>query len=329
MRITPLLLPALLAAPGFAQDVFICSNSDMILTRGTDRNFDGDAMDFGEYGKVAYEPSLLQNGREIKATSVFGAPGIVWLDQNTRDVTRLVDLNGNGTFEPTEIASVFDFPTKAGVASGDTFLIGLAEKTGGVFYVANNAFKTLPALPPATNGLYRVTGMATLPFTGAVTPAIRQSDVITAFENNSTAGAAVVNAGAWERLAIINSTQTILAYNTLDDAIYALRDLDADGKFTSPGEVVNFLNASGHKAGLGLSGDFFGGALSGYGAMLATATPAPANGNWTVLNAIEVDQSNNTVYVATTTTFATPNPAGRVFKCRDLNGNGTCNDPGE
>src|SRR4030095_9424717 len=227
-----------------------------------------------------------------------------------------------------EIASVFNFPTVSGVVSANTFLIGLAEASGGVFYLAHNSFKTLPTPPPTTNGLYRIVNMNGGGPLG-VTPALLQSNVVTTFENNVTPGAAVINAGAFERLAIHNGSQTIYGYNTLDDCIYAMRDLDADGKFITPGEVVNFLNASGHKDGRGVSADFFGGGLAAYGAMLAAATPAPANGNWTVLNAIEVEQSGGTVWVATTTLFLGPPIRCCVFKCQDLNGNGTCNDAGE
>lgn len=324
------IVAAIPALAGFApaQDLFISSRTDQIFTRARDLDGNGSANDIGEYTKVGYAPTLLREGREVKATATFGAPGFVWLDQNTRDATKLVDTNGNGVFEPAEITSVFDFSTTTGITAANTFLIGLAEASNGVFYIANNAFKTLPTPPPGTNGLWRVVGMnGAVPL--AVTPAIQQSDVVTVFETNAGPASVVINAGAFERLAIHDATQTIYGYNTLDDAIYALKDLDADGKFTSAGEVVNFLNATNHKPGLGLSGDFFGGALALQGAVLNSSSPSVSNGNFLVLNAVEVDQTSGAVYVATTTINFAVSPRSCVFRCVDANANGTCNDAGE
>ncbi len=321
------LLVALPCAPVAAQDVFICAQTDMVLTRATDQNGSGRANDPGEYGKVGYAPTLLRTGQEVKATSMFGVPSLLWFDNHSsvRGLVKLSDTNGNGTFEPAETTALFtSVHTTLGITATNTFLLGMVPGTGDEVFFANNAFK---AVPPATNGLYRAGSLTTTPVFSAT---IQQSNTVTIYENSTTPSGTTTQGGAWERIARIDSSKTILAYHTLDDVIYALTDLDMDGKFTSAGEVVNWLNAAGHKLGIAVNPDFAAGPLAGYGANFASVTPNSTL-NYLTFNYIEVHQASNTVYVGTRTqpnAFLEP-VSGKIFRCNDLNGNGTVNDPGE
>src|SRR5262245_32445410 len=333
LRITPMILAnAVLSGALTAQDLFIASGNAPRLVRARDLDGNGSANDFGEFTTAAFSTTSLKQGYEVRAASLFGAPGVLFLDNDPsrRSLVKCVDANGNGVFEPSEISDVVASFTSAIGASGPdaVFVGGLAEASGGVAYVTSDQ---LAATPFPWSGIYRVSG---LPGAAVVSAAIKTPDVVTIYDDDVTPTAATVAAGAWERIAWIASTQTLLAYNVHDDVIYALRDLDADGRFVSAGECVNWLNAANHKPGIATSADFWGGPLSAYGAVFQAAIPGPANfGNWFTFHYIEPDPITGAVFVGsrrhTLPVGVTEPVGGKVFRCVDLDCDGSCNGPGE
>jgi hypothetical protein len=228
----------------------------MILTRAQDLNLNGTANDPGEYTKCGYSLTLLRNGQDIKYTNLFGTPTLLWLDENNsvNGIVRLTDTNGNGVFEPAETTLLLGaFHTAIGQTSAsNTFLSGFCQGPNSDFYVSNNNFSTTPSVL-ASNGLYRVTNLTGTP---AVAAALVGTDTVQVYEDSATPGTVNVSGGAWERIVCDKTTGKFYSYNSMDDAVYMMQDLDADGKFTTAGEVVNYLNVGLHKAGLGFNPDY-------------------------------------------------------------------------
>ena len=151
----------------------------------------------------------------------------------------------------------------------------------------------------------------------------------------TTASAVNISGGAWEQIVCHKATNTFYAYNSKDDVIYAMRDLDNDGKFTTAGEVVNFLNVGAHAAGLNVNPDFApsGSLYFNYGIPFHAVT-ANSSGNRISLLYLEVDQTSGALYIGTRTqtmdaTCLSCDISGIILKCQDSNANGTCNDSGE
>ncbi|MBI3820332.1 MAG: hypothetical protein HY286_16700 [Planctomycetes bacterium] len=320
-------------ATAVAQDIFICSTSDMLLTRANDKNGNGTTNEPGEYTKAAYAPNKLKRGIDIKATSLFGAPALLWLDNDNslKAVEVLRDTSGDGVYDDSEISTIVgSINTIMGASSaGNTFLSGLCEDGAGNLYVSNNQFSTTT---PNSNGILRISNATTIPTTLI---AWKQTDTVTIDENNTTPGSGTITTkgGSAERLACNMSANTVYAYHTKDDCFYALKDLDGDGKFTSAGECINFLNLSGHKAGITRSVDFSaGGTYAARGNDFASVIPSATNGNYTADYSIEVDQVNGAVVMGFRNQPQNPGStdiSGVIIVCKDLNGNGTCNDAGE
>lgn len=338
-RSCALLFLGALALPAVGQDIFIASETDMILTRANDLNGNNSANDPGEYTKCAYSLSLLQRAEDLKYTNLFGAPTLLWLDEinAVNGIVRLTDTNGNGVFEPSEITLLLGaFHTKIGQSSaGNTFLGGFCQGPNSDLFISNNQFTTNPAIL-ATNGLYRVTNVTTTP---VVTAALKGSDVVTAYEDFATPSTATISSGSFERIVCNKNTGKFYAYNTLDDVIYLLQDLDSDGKFTTPGEVVNYLNVGLHKAGLNFNPDFGPTGPLGptYGAKFQCVAANATHFNRLTLLYVEVNETTGDLFIGTRTQpmdaslpgCASLDVSGIILRCRDLNGNGTCNDAGE
>lgn len=302
----------------------------MILTRANDKNNNGTTNEPGEYTKAGYSLTKLRAGTEIKATSLFGAPALFWLDNNNslKALEVLRDNSGDGVYDDSEISTIVgSLHSVFGTTASNTFLGGLTEDSNGNVYVANNQFVLTT---PASNGIVRISNVTGTPSTLI---SLKTTDVVTAYEDNTNIGAAAVSCGSWERLACNTSTNVIYAYNTKDDVVYALRDLDADGKFTSAGEIVNFCNLSGHKAGLNRSVDFsLGGTYQSRGNDFAGVQPSATNGNYLAILYVEVDSVSGTVVLGTRTqtqNLGTTDISGIIILCNDLDGDGTCNDAGE
>lgn len=329
---------AALAAPAAAQDIFTCSSSDMILTRANDLNANGTANDPGEYTKCGYSSTLLRNAQDLKYTALFGAPTLLWLDEDNsvNGFVRLTDANGNGVFEAGETSLLLgNLHLAIGQTSAsNTFWGGFCENAAGDLVFANNNFSTTASVNNS-NGLYRVTGITGTPVVSAM---VKGSDAaVAAWENSSTSTATTIAGGAWERVVVHKASGTYYSYNSKDDVVYALRDLDNDGKFLSAGEVINFFNGAGHKAGLNVNPDFLSGGplYFNYGLGLS-GVAANSSGNRLTLLYMEIDETSGAVYLGTRTQAMDaggPCPScdvsGVIFKCVDLNGNGTCNDAGE
>lgn len=328
-----ILVASCLPAAAAAQDIFVCSQSDMILTRANDKNNNGTANEPGEYTKAAYSvANKIRAGTEIKATSLFGTPSLLWLDNNNsvKSLILLKDTTADGVYDDSEISTlVGSLHTLFGASASNTFLGGLTEDSAGHVFIANNQF-TLTT--PASNGILRVSNVTGVPATNI---ALKTSDVLTVYEDttNPSAGPVTSTGGSYERIACNKSTDVIYTYHTKDDVVYSLHDIDGDGKFTTPGEVVNFLNLSGHKAGLTRSADFdTSGAYSSRGIDFAGVIPSATNGNYLSILYVEVDPVTGTVVLGTRTqtqSLGTSDISGMILVCNDLNGNGTCNDPGE
>ncbi|MFN0206929.1 MAG: hypothetical protein ACKVS6_11555 [Planctomycetota bacterium] len=336
------LLTGIIAGPAMAQDIFMCGQTDMILTRTNDKNNNNTANEAGEYSKVAdgFAANLLREGIDIKATTMFGAPGLLWLDNRNsstqpahKALTKLVDVNGDGMFQDSEISTIMgtlNGPGKFGASSaGNTFLAGICEDSAGNVYVANNQFNLTT---PVSNGILKISNILTTP-TAAL--AITTADIVLVYEDTATpnGGGTNTTGGSFERIAMRKATNTIYSYHTKDDVIYSLRDIDSDGKFITAGEIVNFVNLSGHKAGLARNIDFdAGGVYAARGSDFANVTPSATNGNYLALLYNEVNESNGVVWLGTRTqtqNLGSTDISGMILRCEDLNSNGTCNDAGE
>lgn len=326
------------AATSVAQDLFVCSQSDMILTRAKDKNSNNMTNEPGEYSKVAHSPgNKIRTGTDIKATGLFPTPALLWLDNNTSVKTIMVlrDTSNDGAYDDSEINPAITSAALLaafGSSASGSFFGGITEDGNGNIYVSNNNFGS-SLTTPVNNGIVKIANIATTPVATAL---IKTASLPFIDENNTAPGSGTAQLGTggnFQRLAARKSTNVIYTYHTKDDVVYALNDINNDGDLLDAGEVINFANLSGRKPGIAQNVDFApGGPFATRGADLLSVVPSTTHGNMQTLLFVEVDETTGVVWLGTRTQPQGPGSndiSGMIFRCEDLNGNGTCNDAGE
>lgn len=244
---------------------------------------------------------LLAHESESRTGSVVSRPAHVniggtdylyWYDNIADAVVRATDSNGTGVLDPIEMETVFDSAPIGGSWSPDSF-----RYENGVLLIANDG-----SASAGSNGIWELTDLNN---DGDYDDAGEAVRIVDGTPNTTMIAGQAISIDDIESADYLGDG-SIVFYE--DDNEILLRYDPATGL------IGNWLNYQGLNAtaALTLNPDFMSGAL-----------PATSGD----LDRVTVDTSTTPATVYVTTNFATLNPY--IFRCVDVNGNGTVNDAGE
>jgi len=299
------------------------------ISAGEQRILERDPNNYEPYGAAARFDSVPAGRREVafwvETDRIFPNPPPPY---NSRlQVAR--DLNGNGTFDASEISTFRDLPVLDGPAL--TQGVGLAADDS-VWFTSD----LFPPTPGWLNGVYRTRDL------NADGDANDPGELDTMVDGTGGMHPVTTNSGTVSIVAssfrqMTNYGNGAIVFNNFDhSALFRFEDSNNDGDVTDANESVVWLNASGENPSLDWNPDF---AAAGPGSdpRSIVVNPATPSNGWLEKIATLNEGGKEIVYAAcgssSTSSFGLNQFGepihGLIFRCEDKNADGDANDAGE